>query len=115
MDPGGAHGERNPFLREYPRRYGYGRALGGGYGCIRACMDHLEKRDRLSNRFRTPFREREPWADLDHSRPSPHGREIREAYGKAGRVEDAETYITYNKRDNYGTEPKAAPGASWVD
>lgn len=104
---GGAHRELNPFLKDYPRLYGYGRALGGGYGCIRACMEHLEKRDRLTNRFTRPFRAQAPWPKLDHSRPQPLTADIVEHYEKTGRIEDADAYITYNKRDNYATEKKA--------
>jgi hypothetical protein len=35
--------------------------LCGGRGCIRACMVHLEKTDRLTRRFGSPFRKRKPW------------------------------------------------------
>ena len=38
----------------------------GARGCIRACMDHLEKRNRLNTKFHTPFRKREPWL-MEHS------------------------------------------------
>jgi len=99
---GGYERELNPFLKEYPRRYGYGRALGGAFGCIRACMDHLEKTGVLQNRFRTPFRTAPPWK-LDHSKPHPPTDDVRETYIETGKVEDADAYITYNKRDNYGT------------
>ena len=42
-------------------QYGYGRALEGARGCIRACMVHLEETGRISNRFHNPFRKRKPW------------------------------------------------------
>ncbi len=100
---GGYEGELNPFLKEYPRRYGYGRALGGAFGCIRACMDHLEKKGVLKNRFTTPFRTERPWK-LDHSEPRPPTDDVRKTYIETGKVEDAEAYITYNRRDNFGTE-----------
>lgn len=29
--------------------------------CIRSCVDYLEKSGRVGNRFKTPFRRREPW------------------------------------------------------
>ena len=32
-----------------------------GRGCLRACLDHLEKAARLEARFKTPFIERERW------------------------------------------------------
>jgi len=41
--------------------YDYGRALEGARGCIRACMIHLTEQDKLQNRFKNPFRKREPW------------------------------------------------------
>ena len=105
---GGANNELNPFLKEYPRRYGYGRALGGGFGCIRACMEHLEKQGKLKNRFKTPFRDRKPWKRIDHSQPHPLTEDIVENYEKEGRIEDAQAYITYSKVDNFGTEKKPA-------
>jgi epoxyqueuosine reductase QueG len=33
--------------------------------CIRTCVDCLEKNGRLSNRFQSPFRKREPWTLKD--------------------------------------------------
>jgi len=50
-----------------PPQYGYGRAIEGARGCIRACMIHLAQQDKLSNRFKSTFRKREPWklTDLD--------------------------------------------------
>ncbi len=41
--------------------YVYARALEGAAGCIRACMDHLEKRGKIKNTFKEPFRKRKPW------------------------------------------------------
>ncbi|MBU0606309.1 MAG: hypothetical protein KKI08_00430 [Armatimonadetes bacterium] len=41
--------------------YGYGRALEGARGCIRACMIHLEEQGKLGNQFRHPFRRRAEW------------------------------------------------------
>lgn len=35
--------------------------IGGGKGCIRACMIHLEKEGRIKNVFKNPFRKRKPW------------------------------------------------------
>jgi hypothetical protein len=42
-------------------QYGYGRALEGARGCIRACMIHLEERGRVKNKFANPFRRSKPW------------------------------------------------------
>ncbi|MDD2707345.1 MAG: hypothetical protein PHV34_04990 [Verrucomicrobiae bacterium] len=36
-------------------------AIEGARGCIRACMDHLEKEDRLTRKFHTPFRTKPVW------------------------------------------------------
>lgn len=36
-------------------------AICGGKGCVRACMVHLEKQGKLTNRFKLPFRIRDPW------------------------------------------------------
>lgn len=33
----------------------------GARGCIRACMDHLEKTGRIEAKFRNPFRKKKPW------------------------------------------------------
>ena len=41
--------------------YGYGRALEGARGCIRACMIHLEQQGKLGNTFDRPFRRRAEW------------------------------------------------------
>ncbi len=50
------------ILRQYyAASAGYNSALCGGRGCLRACMIHLEKTDRLTRKFRTPFRKRKPW------------------------------------------------------
>ena len=37
------------------------RAICVGRGCLRACLDHLEKAGRIETKFRTPLAEREPW------------------------------------------------------
>lgn len=44
-----------------PSLYIYARALEGAAGCIRACMDHLEKSGRIKNTFKETFRKRKPW------------------------------------------------------
>jgi len=53
--------EYNPFLGNPYPLYGYGRALEGARGCMRACMIHLEQKGKLSNKFKMPFRRRKPW------------------------------------------------------
>lgn len=106
----GIHGgydlERNPFEHEYPRQYGYGRAIEGAYGCIRACMIHLEERRRLKKRFWNEFRKREPWQDIDRSKPYEYDDEIYKYYSEKGIIEPYDKYITYSEEDNYGTKKK---------
>jgi ferredoxin len=45
----------------YPNICDYNNAMCGGKGCIRACMVHLEKQNKLTNKFSQPFRKRKPW------------------------------------------------------
>ena len=45
----------------YGAAAGYGSAMCGGRGCLRACMVHLEETGRLSREFKSPFRKRKPW------------------------------------------------------
>ena len=52
--PGGGH-------YKLPPQNGYGRALEGASGCIRACMVHLEGQGKLKNKFKNPFRKKKPW------------------------------------------------------
>ncbi|MFO7936182.1 MAG: hypothetical protein R6V06_01075 [Kiritimatiellia bacterium] len=102
---GGQNGELNPFEKEYPRMYGYGRAIEGAAGCIRACMIHLEERKKIKNLFNNKFRTSRQW-EIDRSRPYELTQEVVDFYEKNDMLEDAEEYITYNKKDNYGTEKK---------
>ncbi|HBE02301.1 MAG TPA: hypothetical protein DC049_07475 [Spirochaetia bacterium] len=53
--------EYNPFIASPGPRYQYGRAIEGARGCIRACMMHLEEKEKLKNKFRMPFQRRKPW------------------------------------------------------
>jgi epoxyqueuosine reductase QueG len=57
----GANKRFNPFIGEPMQVVVYSRALEGARGCIRACMIHLEKEGKLKNKFKEPFRRREPW------------------------------------------------------
>ncbi len=101
---GGLEGERNPFDGEYPRKYGYGRAIEGACGCIRACMIHLEERRKLKNQFKNKFRNNPQWDSIDHSKPYELTPEVEALYGRTGMIEDHDEYIKYSKRDNFGTE-----------
>lgn len=49
------------YIRNAIESYHHPAAICGGRGCMRGCMIHLEQQGRLSNRFRNPFRTREPW------------------------------------------------------
>jgi ferredoxin len=53
--------EYNPFIASPPPLYGYGRAIEGARGCVRACMIHLEEQGKLKNTFRQKFRRRPEW------------------------------------------------------
>jgi len=84
---GGEARELNPFEVDYPRQYGYGRAVEGACGCVRACMVHLEQRKKLLCDFRNPFRKpgHKQW-EVDHSKPYEIDAETAAKY--AGRMED---------------------------
>lgn len=103
---GGLDRELSPFDGDYPRQYGYGRAIEGACGCIRACMIHLEERKKVKNAFKNKFRTRPQWDKVDHSKPYELTLEMDELYVKTGRIEAYDEYIKYNERDNYGTAGK---------
>jgi ferredoxin len=109
---GGYQGERNPFLDDYPHQFGYGRAIEGAAGCIRACMVHLEKQDKLTKKFSEPFRTNRMWA-VDHKNKDQVAPLVEEQYIQKGKVEDFTDFINYNKTSNYGTEknPSSDTGA----
>jgi ferredoxin len=68
-----AGGDRHrPFHVELKPVYEYARSVCAGRGCIRSCMDHLEKQGKLANAFQTPFRQGDPWAlDARDGRAAP--------------------------------------------
>lgn len=45
----------------YGRIEGHNPAVEGARGCVRACVDHLEKKGILTRKFKNPFRKRKPW------------------------------------------------------
>jgi hypothetical protein len=98
---GGINKELNPFLGEYPRKYGYGRAIEGACGCMRACMVHLEERRKIKSQFINKFSSGKQW-EVDRSKPYELTEEVLEYYGKNGMIEDFDEYIKYNERDNFG-------------
>lgn len=100
---GGYNNERNPFLDEYPRQFGYGRAIEGAAGCMRACMVHLEKKNKMTNKFTEPFRTNKMWT-VDRKNSNVIAKKVQEQYIDTGKVEDFTDYINYNKTSNYGTK-----------
>jgi len=59
--------EYNKFLTHRFRHL----AICVGRGCLRGCLDHLEKTGRISRKFKTPFIQRERWTlDAQPSAPS---------------------------------------------
>jgi ferredoxin len=102
---GGTNRELNPFDGEYPRMYGYGRALEGACGCMRACMIHLEERLKIKAQFKNKFSNGKQW-EIDRSKPYELTEDVLEYYGKRGMIEDFDEFIKYNERDNYATAKK---------
>lgn len=49
-----------PYYRFLDHRFRH-RAICVGRGCVRACMDHLEKSGRIEKRYRTPMIEGKQW------------------------------------------------------
>ena len=54
-------GPFSPFYHKPGNLFRTGEAIGGGRGCVRACMIHLEKQGKLKNKFKQEFRRRKPW------------------------------------------------------
>ena len=71
-------GSITPFYRKPKNLYNTGQAIGGGLGCMRACMISLEKRGVLQNKFAMPFRRRKPWSVVDWSDVNEAGAEARD-------------------------------------
>ena len=55
-------------------------AIGGARGCIRACMDHLEKEGKLKAKFHAPFPRKQPWS-LSDTEKGPEESGHTDAYG----------------------------------
>jgi hypothetical protein len=56
-----AEGETPSYSRFLQHRFRH-LAICVGRGCLRACLDHLEKTGRIESTFRQPFIERERWS-----------------------------------------------------
>lgn len=50
-----------PYNRNAWESFHHPGTICGARGCQRACFIHLEKQDKLENRFERPFRIRKPW------------------------------------------------------
>lgn len=100
---GGVDGKLDPFNGHYPHQFGYGRAVEGACGCIRACMVHLEQRNKLTNVFKNKFRTEKKHWEIDHTKPYELTNDIIKNYVETGMIEDADVYVKYNETDNYGT------------
>lgn len=100
---GGLEGELDPFDGRYPNQYGYGRAVEGASGCIRACMIHLEERKKIKNVFKNKFRTEKPWK-IDHSKPYELTQDIIDYYQKNGMIENYMEQIRYDEEENYKTK-----------
>ena len=55
-----AEGEKPSYNQFSQHRFRH-LAICVGRGCLRACLDHLEKNDRIEKKFKTPFIERDRW------------------------------------------------------
>ena len=51
----------SPFAHKPSNLYNTGQAICGARGCTRACMISLEERGVLKNKFKHPFRTKNPW------------------------------------------------------
>jgi len=107
---GGEEGELNPFIGDFPHQYGYGRAIEGAFGCMRACMVHLEERGVLKKKFSQPFRTEKPWR-VNHKDEDKVAPIVQEQYIDKGKVEDSNEYVNYNKTSNYGNEKGSSSGS----
>ncbi|MDX9979110.1 MAG: (4Fe-4S)-binding protein [Lentisphaeria bacterium] len=50
-----------PYITAGWESFHHPAALCGAKGCVRACLDHLDKKGVLSHKFKHPFRDRKPW------------------------------------------------------
>lgn len=69
-----AHDGIPSYHKFLDRRFRH-RAICVGRGCLRSCLDHLEKARRIEAKFETPFIERERWSLND---PPPGHSDIKE-------------------------------------
>jgi epoxyqueuosine reductase len=53
--------QKFPYIANGWESFHHPAALCGSKGCIRACLDHLDKKGVLTKKFKYPFRDRSPW------------------------------------------------------
>lgn len=54
-----------PYIKAGWESFHHPGAICGGRGCMRACLDHLDKKGVLKASFKHPFREKRPWTLKD--------------------------------------------------
>jgi len=99
---GGLDHELDPFNGKYPNQFGYGRAIEGACGCMRACFIHLEKRKKIKNLFHNEFRTSPQW-EVDHSKPYELTQDVIDYYVKNNFTEDYYEQVRYDAEQNYKT------------
>ncbi|MGE5529081.1 MAG: 4Fe-4S dicluster domain-containing protein [Patescibacteria group bacterium] len=60
LDEGATRDKPPAYYQFLDRRFRH-RSICGGRGCLRACLDHLEKKGALSSKYRLPMIEGEQW------------------------------------------------------
>ena len=60
LEPDSSRDNPPSYYRFLDRRFRH-RSICVGRGCVRACLDHLEKKGRLEYTFRTPMIEGKQW------------------------------------------------------
>jgi hypothetical protein len=53
--------EKVPYIRAGQESFHHPGAICGARGCMRSCLDHLDKKGVLTKKFRHPYREGKPW------------------------------------------------------
>lgn len=76
----------SPFRQEVPSYYGYGRAVEGALGCVRACYTHLEERGKLTKKYHSKFRRKPLW-HLTPGEVPPYSPHVVEEYFDKGKIE----------------------------
>ncbi len=61
LQPDSSRDNPPTYYKFLDRRFRH-RSICGARGCVRACLDHLEKTGRVEKRYRTPMIEREQWS-----------------------------------------------------